>query len=479
MYGQVNSGVYKKLYWIVVLLSLVLYCALLGGQYVWADEAYTFAMIRHSYSEIWSITAADVHPPLYYWILKFLIQPFHYGLMAAKIVSILPFLLIIAFGGVQFKKLFGEKEALGFMVLFFLFPFSMPYAVEVRMYSWAALFVFGNAVFAYRCYMDSRAGDWYYFAFFGVCSAYTHYFSLVSTGIVYALLLLAICIGKKEKLRQWLIFSVLTAVLYLPWMKSFIEQLIYKANNEYWIGPITLRTVLTYAYSIFGGFGSVIFTVLVAVAYLTVFLFLLMRCREKQAVAPMAAFCALAVPVGTLVVGVLASILVRPVFVIRYLIPSAPLLIAFFVLALRNVSCSQLCVFAVSVALIVGLLGYEKLFRSEYKQTENALDRRFVELCETVDSYVACTESTHIQNVLSYYDAEKPIYGTYSQNWAAIPYANLLPTSKFSYGENDSIALLLDIGELPGAEYSVYQSEYLGQFDECGNLFDAFLLTKK
>lgn len=112
---------FHKIFWILSGSFFVLYLMQVGGDTIWTDEAYSFAMVKHSFSEIWTITAADVHPPIYYWYLKILTAPFHYSLLAAQIASILPYLFILIFGGIQIKKYFNEKTAILFMVMFFAF----------------------------------------------------------------------------------------------------------------------------------------------------------------------------------------------------------------------------------------------------------------------------------------------------------------------------------------------------------------------
>lgn len=37
---------------------------------LWFDETYSVAIATHSFSDIWNIGGNDVHPVLYYWILK-------------------------------------------------------------------------------------------------------------------------------------------------------------------------------------------------------------------------------------------------------------------------------------------------------------------------------------------------------------------------------------------------------------------------
>ena len=57
---------FSAAYYGILIIAGVLYALLALSRNIWADEAYTFAMLRHSFPEIWRITAADVHPPLYY-----------------------------------------------------------------------------------------------------------------------------------------------------------------------------------------------------------------------------------------------------------------------------------------------------------------------------------------------------------------------------------------------------------------------------
>ena len=54
---------------IIVLSSIFI---LLGAFHteVWFDEAYTMALVRHDFGEIIRIDSGDVHPVLYYLILK-------------------------------------------------------------------------------------------------------------------------------------------------------------------------------------------------------------------------------------------------------------------------------------------------------------------------------------------------------------------------------------------------------------------------
>lgn len=460
-------------YAIILSLCTVLYCALLGSRYVWSDEAYSFGIVKHSYAEIWKITAADVHPPLYYFVLKFLTKPFNYSLLFAKLVSILPYLFILSFGGIQFKKIFGKKIALLFMIFFFLFPFSMRYVVEVRMYSLAAAFVFGNAVYAYRCYREDKKSNWVLFAITGVCSAYTHYFSLVSTGLVYGILFVFLAIKKRKKLLRWCLASLLTVALYIPWLKCFIDQLVYKVNNDYWISKITIQTVIGYFQSVFGVNGSLTVTVLVILAYLLAFIGCI-KCKERSA--KVICLCMLAVPFGTIALGVLASVAVRPIFVIRYIAPAIPLLAAFLAVAVQKSKLNVVKTYALIISVCIGIIGYSSMYKAESTVTENALDKTLFTKHPNAECVVV-NEVPRVSVVLCYYNSDIPVFnGGY---WAASPYPNLHPAGEFDASKYSNVIFLAGIGKpLPNEYKNAYRCDYIGRIDACGDLADAYLLTK-
>ena len=110
---------FTRIYFAVVIGGVIMYMMLTIGKDVWTDETYTFALINHGFADIWRLTAADVHPPLYYFLLKLFLRLFGYSLTAAKVYSIIPYGLLIAIGGFQLRKLFCAKTSVLFMILFY------------------------------------------------------------------------------------------------------------------------------------------------------------------------------------------------------------------------------------------------------------------------------------------------------------------------------------------------------------------------
>ena len=61
---------------------------------VWFDESYTIALISHDFSEIVQIDAKDVHPVLYYFLLKIVTSIFGNSILIARLFSVLAGILI-------------------------------------------------------------------------------------------------------------------------------------------------------------------------------------------------------------------------------------------------------------------------------------------------------------------------------------------------------------------------------------------------
>ncbi|MDE7359017.1 MAG: hypothetical protein K2N39_06270, partial [Lachnospiraceae bacterium] len=80
---------------------------------IWYDELFTVGMVEHSYGEMVRFTAADVHPPLYYCIVKLfvdlckLIAPGVGTVIPAKIVSVVPYFILLLYAVILMRRRFG------------------------------------------------------------------------------------------------------------------------------------------------------------------------------------------------------------------------------------------------------------------------------------------------------------------------------------------------------------------------------------
>ena len=466
---------FKTAYLLMILVTVLCYGILSQYNLIWADEAYTFALIRHSFAEVWQITSADVHPPLFHFLLKLVTAPFGYNLAVCRFVVSIPCILIMAIGGWQLRKLFNERTAVLFMLLYLMFPFLMDYATEVRMYSLGELMVFLNALYGYRCWMNNKPKDWALFAVFGTCAGLTHYFALVSAAMVYGLLFLLAVFKNRKLLKNWFFAAIGTIVLYLPWLACMISQLAFKVTNEYWIAPITFGTIVNYVITLFSTGAMETFPLFFGLAYLVAFVALLLS-RDKKGIS--VCLFALAVPLGTVAVGLAASFLVRPVFVIRYIVPSLPLAVFFFAYVLGNTKNEFLLSSLLTVAIIGGISNLVFTVKHILITTPTRISPAMVESFPEYDAFVSYSGNTlHISQELSYYDPVTPIYTQNELFGADNPYPNRVPIDQFQAEENDSVILVLEGGASIPEEFSGYTAEKLAFVYVSGSPTDIWHLS--
>ena len=301
------------------------------GQDIWYDEVFSVNFIKHSYGEIAALTAKDVHPPLYYWYLKLFhdvgktLVPGVSSMVLCKLASILPFVGILIYTLTGIRKLFGFPVAGLFWFLVMTMPQISNYTVEIRMYSLALFFI--TALFVHSCEIVRNVKgnlSWLGFFLYGILTAYTQYYACVAVIAVYLALFVWFFIVEKKGIRKLLICAGLSVILYLPWLPSFISQ-VQKVSSSYWIQPLTWKSIfgcmkyvfLPISYATTKNY--VLACLMIAVFGIT---FLHSILKKKQILENRyVLLCGIWIPVFTALIGFICSLLDRPIFVYRYLIP--------------------------------------------------------------------------------------------------------------------------------------------------------------
>lgn len=263
---------------------------------IWYDELFTVGMVEHSYGELVRFTAADVHPPLYYCIVKLfvdlckLIKPGIGTVIPAKIVSVLPYFILLIYAVTFMRKRFGLFVGGLFLFCVTAMPQLPAYTVEVRMYGWALLFVtaaFLHAGELISCYVNretsfshtdrlnrnyvnqktapeetgpgvgepvvaetetgrrqkqKRCLHGAALTFYGLAAAYTQYFACVAVVMVYLWVLLVFWRRDRRRVREWLLCVAVSVIGYVPWLFALAGQLGAVSEN-YWILPLTWRSL--------------------------------------------------------------------------------------------------------------------------------------------------------------------------------------------------------------------------------------------
>ena len=224
--------------WHIVLIVVGIIFVSLGAFHnnLWFDECYSAGLARHTFGEIWSIGGNDVHPILYYWMLRIVYLLTGGSIMAYKIFSVIPIAIMIILGYTHIRKDFGEKTGFIFSFLAAFLPEMAQYAIEIRMYSWAILAVTILAIYAYRLTEEDNTKNWIIFGLASLASIYLHYYGLMAAGLINVFLLIYLIVKKRKKGIIFIVaFGVLQGLAYLPWLVNFATQL-SNVSSGYWIG---------------------------------------------------------------------------------------------------------------------------------------------------------------------------------------------------------------------------------------------------
>ena len=171
-------------------------------------------------------------------MLKVLNLIFGANILAYRLFSIIPIAILAILGFTHIRKDFGEKTGLIFSFLSLFLPCMIRYASEIRMYSWAMLFIAITAIYGYRLYKDKfTTKNLIIFGIFSLAGAYTHYYGLMASGIINLLLFIYLLKNFKEKKKdfvKFIICAIIQVALYIPWIVCFITQL-NSVSEGFWI----------------------------------------------------------------------------------------------------------------------------------------------------------------------------------------------------------------------------------------------------
>lgn len=107
----------------------------LDHQSLWSDEGASAAMTWRTPAEILAASAADIHPPLYYLLLRAWVEGVGRGEFGLRFLSVMAGVLTVALTARLGGRLFGAPGRLVAGVFFAVSPLAVYYAQEARMYA--------------------------------------------------------------------------------------------------------------------------------------------------------------------------------------------------------------------------------------------------------------------------------------------------------------------------------------------------------
>lgn len=309
------------------MIAAVLRLPSLGDQSIWRDEAATLLQVNGSFADVFSRTAADNYPPLYNlltWASVQLLGGAEWVLrLPAALLGIANVALIYGLG----SRIGGRTIGLIAALLLALSGFHIWYSQEARMYTLLACAATAHAWAMLHFLARPQPARTVLLALSGIPLVYAHPYG--------ALNWIAIGVGALwivGQRRDWrtlvplVLAELAIALSFMPWALILLGRARTIAEEGFWIGQPTSSYVLFQLRRV----TSALFIPLVlAIPYLT---FL----RGKTGPGPSSA----AMPLllwWTLLpgaLGIVASLLIEPVFYDRYLIGSLPAFLILFSLAL-------------------------------------------------------------------------------------------------------------------------------------------------
>jgi uncharacterized membrane protein len=287
-------------------------------------------------------TANDVHPPLYYWLLKLWSYAFGTSELALRSMSTFFGVVMIVFAYLLLRRIVSRSAATLGVVFVALSPMIIRYSQEMRMYMLVtAIAVAATYVLVLAMQYDKKK----YWVIYGVLLAagmWTHYFAAL---VWCAHLLWHVWNVRQETkptkerfiwrvfTREWRLAYGVAAAVFAAWMPALVYQVIVVQAGGFWIPKVTVATVPNFFtnmlyyldYDLVSPWLTLVFfglcTLLVAWAARV---YAGMDATERRWYRLVA--CSAIVPVAVLFVVSMPPL--RSAFIERYLIPAA----AFFAL---------------------------------------------------------------------------------------------------------------------------------------------------
>ena len=215
---------------------------------IWFDEAFSAYLTRFDLLQITQFTAQDVHPPVYYWLLKIWTEVFGSSLLSVRSLSL--FCALIGLVGLYFvvrylmkSKLYG----LAAVIAAALTPTLVRFTDEARMYTLVFAIVMWATYVLLRAVETNRRWLW---ALYGVLLAVgmlTHYFTAMAWLAHWVWRYFEKRSGRVRKFfaREWVLSHVLSLILFAWWLPMLISQFA-GVQAGFWIPPVTPSSPVDY-----------------------------------------------------------------------------------------------------------------------------------------------------------------------------------------------------------------------------------------
>lgn len=288
-------------------------------------------MTEHGFFDVLRLTAGDVHPPLYYLILKLSTSLVGDSPAALRLPSILAAAGLVALGAGPVRRIWDARTGWIFSALSLFSSGILCFAQETRMYALATLLVTAAALYGALAVREGRRADFVVLGLVTGAASLTHYFALVAVGMNAVVLLIAAGTWARPRLRPLAVTFSSALLGFLPWIPSFWAQLT-AVTRGFWIPETSLELVVfglvapfSYKFEDIPYPWQAVVSLGIACSVVTASLtWRRLRGGRSEIFVQIQLLTVFALTLGF---GLVFSLLVRPIFMPRYMIVCAGLLL--------------------------------------------------------------------------------------------------------------------------------------------------------
>ena len=249
-----RAGWISRLWWVPILaLAMAVRFYQLTAAAIWGDEGSSLLLSEYAVGDLWFHAAHDVHPPLYFFMLRGWIELFGDGIWSIRSMSALPGVVVVGLGVWLTRQLSTQRAAVLAGVLLALMPTAVRYSQEVRMYSLLGVWLLAATLaLVYWVRQPERSRCLVAYVLLMAAGFYTHYFTALCV-LVHWAWLGVLCTSQRpgERLilrRQWWLANVAIVLLYLPWLPNLLGLVQHvdelKVGGDIgWEDPVSLLSV--------------------------------------------------------------------------------------------------------------------------------------------------------------------------------------------------------------------------------------------
>ena len=373
------------------LFTLYLRVNLIENKNMWFDEIYSWNTSLYDIAGIIKAAAGDIHPPLFYIVLKGWTAIFSDSVFAMRSLSVFFSILSLVFiYRISKDILKDDVKVFAIIILYALSPVNIHYAQEVRMFMMNTFLCLGSVYYFMILLQNRSKRASTLFILFSVFAIYTHYFAFLVI-LTEGLIVLYRQIRAKSDFTLLKTFTPLFIIIllsYIPWFSEFFGQV---SKGQSWRTPqdfssLTLNTFaffreIFFSYFIYYKSASIYHisnyvTLSLVIIYCILFVIMIKRKEIIGDTAVVTTFFAIPMIIAVIISYKNSLLLSRyisiiiPFFIMSYVI---------FALSLKNKKISYTIItFFILVSAVGTKFEYEMDFKNnDYRQIIQYLEKNY------------------------------------------------------------------------------------------------------